>query len=330
MATKPKQGFGCMGLTAFYGPAVSNEHGVAVMKAAYDAGCRHFDTAQIYQQFGEVVPGTYKFNEELVGEFAKTVDRDSLTIATKFFTRQENGMSGPYVYSFELLESATDESLARLGVASIDLYYLHRMYAEDVVTIETIASDMKKLIDAGKIKSYGLSEATADQIRRAHAICPIAAVQQEWSLFARDLEVDIVPTCNELGISIVAYSPIARGMLSGALTEPPADWRATIPYMTTENIEANRKLVAQIELIAQAKSVTTAQICLAWVQAKGGIPIPGTTKIERGPENFSATSIELSPDDMKALEDATFGVHGLRGDEAYMKRSYHGQQKKEE
>jgi aryl-alcohol dehydrogenase-like predicted oxidoreductase len=148
-----------------------------------------------------------------------------------------------YKYSFELLEKAVDGSLARLGIETIDLYYVHRMFPESVVTPEVLASDMKKMVEAGKIRSYGFSEAAPSTIRRAHAVYPMVAIQQEWSLFARDLEAELVPTCKELGIQIVAYSPIARGMLSGALTEAPKDWRATVPYFTAENIEANRRFL---------------------------------------------------------------------------------------
>ena len=319
-----------MGLTAFYGPAVSNSHGISTMRAAFDAGCRFYDTAQIYQQFGPSVPDTFVFNEELVGAFAQSVGRENITIATKFYTRRSGGIrEGPFVYSFEILEQATNESLQRLGVDTIDLYYIHRMYPEEVVPIEEIAADMKKLKEAGKIKGWGLSEAPPATIRRAHAVFPLTAVQQEWSLFARDLEAEVVPTCQELGISIVAYSPIARGMLSGALTEPPKDWRATIPYMTAENIDANRLLVAKIQEIAKAENVTAAQICLSWVQGKGGIPIPGTTKIEHATSNHAATALILTSEQMKSLEEATAGVQGLRGDAGYMRSTFSGSIHKE-
>lgn len=323
-------GYGAMGLTAFYGPAVLNDHGVEVMKAAYDAGCRMFDTAEIYQQFGEQVPGAYRFNEELVGDFIKCLDdRDDVVIATKFYPRRENFSSGPFLYSFEMLEKACDDSLARLGIDCIDLYYLHRMYPDDVVPIETIAADMKKLVEKGKIKGYGLSEAAPDTIRRAHAVHPITAIQQEWSLFARDLEEEIVPTCKELGITIVAYSPIARGMLSGALTETPKDWRKdNIAYLTEENMDANKKLVAAIEVLANEKKCTTAQICIAWVIKKGGVPIPGTTKKERASQNFSAKDVELTEEDMSKLEALGKQVKGLRGNEGYMENTYHNQIKK--
>ena len=173
------------------------------------------------------------------------------------------------------------------------------------------------------IKGYGLSEASSEQIRKAHAIHPITAIQQEWSLFARDLEIDIVPTCQELGVSIVAYSPIARGMLGGSLKTPPKDWRATIPYLSETNIEANKLLVAKVEEIAKAKSTTAAQICMAWVQNNGGIPIPGTTKIERAGSNHASTLINMTTEDMNALEEATKDVKGLRGDEGYMSSSFH-------
>lgn len=314
-----KQGYGAMGLTAFYGPPQTNEQGIAVMRAAYDQGVRMFDTAQIYQQFGKPVPGTYVFNEELVGAFAKTVGRENVTLATKFYPGTE--------YSKEKLFQATDQSLARLGVDCIDLYYCHRMYPEEVVTIEAFMADMKELVVAGKVKHVGLSEASAATIRRAHAVHPVAVIQQEWSLFARDLEEEIVPTCQELGISIVAYSPIARGMLSGALTDPPKDWRASIPYLTEENIEANKVLVAKIKDMAAAKHATAAQICLAWVIHKGGIPIPGTTKVSHVQSNWGACDVVLTPSDMAALEELGNTVKGLRGDESYMKSTFHGQKK---
>uniref|UniRef100_A0A7R9WIB3 NADP-dependent oxidoreductase domain-containing protein n=1 Tax=Pseudictyota dubia TaxID=2749911 RepID=A0A7R9WIB3_9STRA len=187
---------------------------------------------------------------------------------------------------------------------------------------------MKKLVDEGKIKGYGLSEVAPDWIRRAHKVYPPTAIQQEWSLFSRDLEEDIVPTCKELGINIVAYSPIARGLLSGALTEPPKDWRSdTIPYFTPENLAANAKLVAIIEDLAKAKGCTPAQICLAWVMAKGGIPIPGTTKEERAKSNFAATEIELTAEEMEKMEALGSQVKGLRGDDDYMSFTYHKNKK---
>lgn len=323
-------GYGCMGLTAFYGPPVSNDHGVAVMQASHDAGCLMFDTAEIYQQFGDQVPGTYRFSEELVGAFIKTIkERDSVVIATKFMPKQEGFLSGPYVpYSFEMLEKACDDSLARLGIDTIDIYYLHRMYPEDVVSIETFAADMKKLVKKGKIKGYGLSEAAPETIRRAHAVYPITAIQQEWSLFARDLEEEIVPTCKELDIAIVAYSPIARGMLSGALTETPKDWRKDIPYLTEENMAANKELVDAIEGVANKKGCTSAQVCLAWVMKKGGVPIPGTTKKERAVGNFAAKDVELTEEDMEKLDALGSQVKGLRGDESYMGATFHSQLKK--
>ncbi|KAL7539872.1 hypothetical protein ACHAWF_006531 [Thalassiosira exigua] len=242
--------------------------------------------------------------------------------------KRENGFSGPHVYSFEMLEKSCDASRERLGVETIDLYYMHRMYPEDVVSIETIAADMKKLVDQGKIRGYGLSEAAPDTIKRAHAIHPVSAIQQEWSLFARDLEEDVVPTCNELGIDIVAYSPIARGMLSGALTETPKDWRKDIPYLTEENMAANKKLMEFIGSLAKDKGCTSAQICLAWVVKKGGIPIPGTTKLERAVENIAAKDVELTEGDMETLEMLGSQVKGLRGNEGYMESTYHSQMKK--
>lgn len=319
------QGFGCMGLTAFYGPAVPTAHGVAVMMEAYKQGVRHFDTAQIYQQFGAVVEGTFKFNEDLVGAFLRTVGREHVTVATKFFPRGGPRQGVPYAYSRELLFAETDASLARLGVDTIDVYYLHRMYPEETVSIEVFMADMKALVDAGKIKHVGLSEASAATIRRAHAVHPLACIQQEWSLFARDLEEELVPTCKELGIQIVAYSPIARGLLGGALTEPPKDWRSTIPYLSENNIAANRALVETIEGMAKAKGATVAQVCLAWVMAKGGVPIPGTTSLAHAASNWGATEVRMTEEDMATVEKLGAQVKGLRGDEGYMAGSFHGQ-----
>lgn len=320
-----KMGFGCMGLTAFYGPPVSNEKGVAVLKAAHEAGTRMFDTAQLYQQT-DVVPGTFKHNEELVGEFLKTVDRDSVTVATKFFPA---GMyEGKPVYSFELLEKAADQSLKHLGIDCIDIFYLHRMYPEEIVPIETIAADMKKLVEKGKIKEYGLSEVSPAWLRRAHSVYPPFVIQQEWSLFSRDLEEDIVPTAQELGVKIVAYSPIARGLLSGALTEAPkeGDFRTdAVPYFSPENLAANRKLVNIIEELAKDKECTPAQICLAWVMSKGAVPIPGTTKEERAKSNFEATKIELTPEEIEKMEALGSQVKGLRADEGLTSINYKAQ-----
>ena len=295
---------------------------------AYDAGCRMFDTAEKYQQFGEQVPGTFRYNEELVGAFLQTIDRDSVVVATKFMPRQEGLFTGPYNYDYETLEKACDDSLKRLGVDSIDIYYLHRMYPEDVVPIETIAADFKKLVEKGKIKGYGLSEAAPETIRRAHKVHPVSAIQQEWSLFARDLEEEIVPTCKELGITIVAYSPIARGMLSGALTETPKDRRKDIPYLSPENMAANKKLIEVIEALASEKKCGAAQICLAWVIKKGGVPIPGSTKIHRAAENVAAAGVVLTDEDMNKLDELGKQVKGLRGNEGYMSSTFHSQMKK--
>lgn len=322
-------GFGCMGLTAFYGPAVSNEHAVAVLSKAYELGVRHFDTAQIYQQFGEVVPGTFKYNEEAVGAFIKTVPRDSVTVATKFFTRRD--AAGNFIYSREMLMEETENSLKRLGVDYIDLYYLHRMYPESVVPIETFMEHMKELVASGKVRCIGLSEATAETIRRAHAVHPLTCIQQEWSLFARDLEEELVPCCRELGIGIVAYSPVARGMLAGMVRTKemtPQDWRKSVPYMTEANVEANIRLVDQIEVLAKKNSATLAQLCLAWVIAKGAVPIPGTTKLAHLESNVAACRLRLDAEDVEALEKLGAQVQGLRGDEAYMKNTFHGDHQK--
>jgi aryl-alcohol dehydrogenase-like predicted oxidoreductase len=277
-----------------YGPADDNES-VATLRRALDLGITFLDTADMYG-FGA--------NEELVG---RTIAdrRDEVFLATKFGITgdprksEERGVNG----SPEYVRSAIDASLGRLGVDHVDLYYQHRM-DPDVPVEETVGA-MAALVEAGKVKYLGLSEASAETIRRAHAVHPITAVQSEWSLFSRDIEESVLPTCRELGIGIVPYSPLGRGMLTGALPTDLAadDFRRTLPRFSGDNLDANLALVEEIRSVATRYDATPGQIAIAWVLAQGNdvAPIPGTKRRKYLEENFGALSIELSPADLAGL-----------------------------
>lgn len=267
-----KMGMGCMSLTAFYGSALPDEEALEVLKGAYRLGVRHFDTAQAY--CAKDSSGQMKYNEELLGKFLKLeeVDASQVTVATKYYPRSD--ADGKPMWTKELFFQETEKSLQRLGVDCIDLYYFHRIHPKEVVTLEETMEAMKELVDQGKVKRVGLSEASPEAIRRCHKIVPITAIQQEWSLFAYDLEEEIVPLCKELGIGIVSYSPVARGFLTGVLKsseDVKSDWRATIPYLQEENIQENRKLLEKIQDIANKKGCTLSQLCIAWVMAQVSI-----------------------------------------------------------
>lgn len=318
-------GFGCMGMTAFYGPAMANADGHALLKEVHAAGCTHFDTAEVYQQFQDVVEGTYKFNEELVGTFLRTLPRDSYTIATKCMPSLHEGKC-----DYETVSAAVDASLARLGTGHIDLYYCHRPPATPEELEEWMAS-MKKVVESGRVRHVGLSEAPAKWIRRAHAVHPVAALQQEWSLVTRNLEDELIPTCSELGIGVVAYSPLARNLLTNTTGEAPKDWRANHPrYSDEANFKANQDLANKVAKMAEAKGCTGAQISLAWLVHKaaalgvGCIAIPGTTKIANAHSNIAALEIKLSEDDMASLEALGVLVAGARGNESYLEGSVEG------
>ena len=323
-------GYGAMGLTAFYGEPVSDEHGIAIMKRAVELGVTMLDTAEVYRS---AFDGTGKLNEELVGKAIEAIGRDKIVIATK---HRPGGLLGQKCETKEelrtVIKSACENSLKALGVSCIDLYYLHRMYPAPH-TIEDVMEVFKELVEENKIKYVGLSEASSDFIRRAHAIIPISALQQEWSLIARDLEESGGPveTCRELGIGIVPYSPIARGFLAGAhQDEKPNDWRGTIPYMQDDVRASNVEVVKEIEAMAKEKDLTLAQLSLAWVYNQGDdvCPIPGTTKLSHLEGNIKAASVKLTPDELKKIGDAASKIKGERGDEGYMKRSYHTFKKK--
>jgi aryl-alcohol dehydrogenase-like predicted oxidoreductase len=292
-------GLGCMGMSEFYGTG-DEATGIATIHRALDLGVTFLDTADMYGPFT---------NEQLVGK-AIAGRRDEVQLATKFGNERNPdgswiGINGSPGY----VRSACDASLARLGVDHIDLYYQHRV--DTSVPIEETVGAMKELVEAGKVRHLGLSEAAAETIRRAHAVHPITALQSEWSLFTRDLEDDVVPTVRELGIGLVPYSPLGRGILTGAVsadTLEATDSRATgrFPRFEGEALDANLRLVAQVRELAEAKGCTPGQLALAWVLAQGEdvVPIPGTKRVPYLEENVGAADVELTDVDLKALEDA--------------------------
>jgi aryl-alcohol dehydrogenase-like predicted oxidoreductase len=292
-------GLGCMGMSEFYGTG-DDATGIETIRRALDLGVTFLDTADMY---GPVT------NEQLVGK-AIAGRRDEVQLATKFGNQRNPdgswvGINGRPDY----VRSACDSSLERLGVDHIDLYYQHRV--DTSVPIEETVGAMKELVEAGKVRHLGLSEAAAGTIRRAHAVHPITALQSEWSLFTRDLEDDVVPAVRELGIGLVPYSPLGRGMLTGAVsagTLEPGDARATgrFPRFEGEALDANLRLVAKVRELAEEKGCTPGQLALAWLLAQGDdvVPIPGTKRIAYLEENVGAADVVISEVDLKALEDA--------------------------
>ncbi len=300
-------GLGCMGMTFAYkdtaslrGDGAERDRSLATLDAALDAGITLLDSADIYG------PRT---NEELLGGWLAE-HRGAVEVATKFggFSLEVQGRApdGRPDYA----KRACDASLARLGIDVIDLYYLHRV--DPQVPIEETVGAMAELVQAGKVRHIGLSEASAATIRRAHATHPITAVQTEYSLWTRDIEEEVLPTLRELGIGLVAYSPLGRGFLTGAITRPEDlaedDWRRHNPRFQGENLERNLQLVDGVTAMADDKGVTPAQLALAWVLAQGRVhdhpivPIPGTTRPERIAENVAALDVELTDDDLAALD----------------------------
>jgi aryl-alcohol dehydrogenase-like predicted oxidoreductase len=312
-------GYGCMGLEAVYGPATDRQEGIRIIHAAVERGVTFFDTAEVYGPFT---------NEELVGE-ALAPFRDRVVIATKFgFDITPDGQrSGGLDSRPEHIRQVADASLKRLKTDVIDLFYQHRV--DPNVPIEDVAGAVKELIDEGKVKHFGLSEAGAKTIRRAHAVQPVTAVQSEYSLWTRDPEPDVLPACEELGIGFVAWGPLGQGFLTGKIDPKTSfdssDFRTASPRFTPEAREANLAVVDLLKEIAARKSATPAQIAIAWLLARKPwiVPIPGTTKLHRLEENIAAAGVELTADDLRDIEAAAskINVQGARLPEAILAMS---------
>mmetsp|Transcript_22138 Transcript_22138/g.55814 ORF Transcript_22138/g.55814 Transcript_22138/m.55814 type:complete len:324 (-) Transcript_22138:960-1931(-) len=320
-----RQGFGCMGITAFYGAPLDEAAGVALLKDVLAEGVTHFDTAEMYRSSFKPADPDCKYNEHVVGAFAKEVGRDKVFIATKLMPSMHGGDD----MTVETASASLNASLERLGTDYVDLWYLHRLPSNHDVTVFMNAA--KAAVAAGKVKAIGLSEASAPKIREAHAIAPVSFIQQEWSLLTRNLEELVLPTAKELGITVVAYSPLARNLLASVPTEPPTDWRAGLPRYSAEALAKNAELHAKVVDMAQAKGCSAAQLSLAWLYAKAMalgvdvIPIPGTTNIAHARENIAAESIILTPEEMVALEEIGATVEGDRGGESYKEMGIEGQ-----
>jgi aryl-alcohol dehydrogenase-like predicted oxidoreductase len=297
-------GLGCMGLSFGYGPAVDKQAGISLIRSAVERGVTFFDTAEVYGPFT---------NEELVGEALAPV-RNRVVIATKFGfdidpdTGQQRGLNSRP----EHVRQVAEASLKRLKTDAIDLFYQHRV--DPNVPIEDVAGAVKDLIEEGKVKHFGLSEAGVQTIRRAHAVQPVAAVQSEYSLWWREPEKEVLPTLEELGIGFVPFSPLGKGFLTGAISEnttfDKTDFRNIVPRFTPEARKANQALVDLLGKIAARKQATPAQIALAWLLARKPwiVPIPGTTKLHRLDENIGAAAVELTTDDISDIDSAVSGI----------------------
>jgi aryl-alcohol dehydrogenase-like predicted oxidoreductase len=290
-------GLGCMGMSHGYGGAHDRREMIALIHAAVERGVTFFDTAEVY--------GPYA-NEELVGE-ALTPFRNEVVIATKFgFQIDESGKQAGLNSRPEHIKAVAEASLKRLRTDVIDLFYQHRV--DPNVPIEDVAGAVKDLIQAGKVKHFGLSEAGAKTIRRAHAVQPVAALQSEYSLWWREPEAEILPTLEELGIGFVPFSPLGRGFLTGKIDETTtfdsSDFRSTVPRFSPENRKSNQAIVDLVAGFAARKKATPAQIALAWLLAQKAwiVPIPGTTKLQRLEENLGATNVELTPDELREID----------------------------
>jgi aryl-alcohol dehydrogenase-like predicted oxidoreductase len=305
-------GLGCMGMSFSYGPPKDKQEMISLLRAAVERGVTFFDTAEVYGPFT---------NEELVGE-ALAPFRKQVVIATKFGFDLSGTDTRPGAAGLnsrpEHIKEAVEGSLKRLKVATIDLLYQHRV--DPNVPIEDVAGAVKELIQQGKVKHFGLSEAGVQTIRRAHAVQPLTALQSEYSLWTRTPEKEVIPTLEELGIGFVPYSPLGKGFLTGKMNEnttfDSSDFRSTLPRFTPEALKANQALIKLLGSIAERKKATPAQIALAWLLARKPwiVPIPGTTKLNRLEENIGAVAVELTPDDLRDIESAAskITVQGAR------------------
>lgn len=315
-------GLGCMSMSFGYGPAGDKQEMIPVIRGAVERGVTFFDTAQVYGPFA---------NEELVGE-ALAPFRGQVVIATKFgfkFEEQDGVTRNVGVDSRpETVKQSVEGSLKRLRVEAIDLFYQHRVDPD--VPIEDVAGAVKDLIQQGKVKHFGMSEAAAQTIRRAHAVQPVTAVQSEYSLWWKRPETEVLPALQELGIGFVPYSPLGKGFLTGKITEettfPSNDLRSRIPRFTPEARKVNQALVDPVAAIAQRKKATPAQIALAWLLAQKPwiVPIPGTTKLSRVEENIGAAAVELTPDDLREIDTAAskITIEGARYPEELERMTY--------
>ena len=308
-------GLGCMGLSFGFGPAIDKQQGISLIRAAVERGVTFFDTAEVY--------GAYT-NEELVGE-ALAPFRQQVVIATKFGFKIVDGKQAGLDSRPQHIKEVAEASLKRLKTDVIDLFYQHRVDPD--VPIEDVAGAVKDLIQQGKVKHFGLSEAGVRTIRRAHAVQPVTALQSEYSLWWREPEAEVIPTLQELGIGFVPFSPLGKGFLTGKISADTkfeqGDFRNVVPRFTPENRKANEALVNLVSRFAQQKKATPAQIALAWLLAQKPwiVPIPGTTKLHRLEENLGAVNVELSADDLRELEIAAarIPVQGARYPEELQK-----------
>jgi aryl-alcohol dehydrogenase-like predicted oxidoreductase len=312
---------GVMSITAFYGDPIPDEDAIELIRKAVETGCTFFDTAEAYVAQHPVTKKLL-WNEEILGKAVATIGRDKVEIGTKF--GGQSALTGPA--KGDHMKQACHAALKRLQTDTIDMYYLHRV--DPNVPIEETVTTMAELVQEGAVKHIGLSEASPEIIRRAHAVHPIACVQQEWSLYTRDLEEDIVPVCRELGIGIVPYSPLGRGFLSDDMVAPENDARQLFPRLAGEAFEANKVLRAKVETIAKDKGCNTAQLALAWLWKQGEalgvdvVPIPGTTKIKNIQSNCGAVDVSITEPELAELSSAFDGVVGERGFEQYMSSTY--------
>jgi aryl-alcohol dehydrogenase-like predicted oxidoreductase len=311
-------GLGCMGLSYGYGPATDKQTAIKLIRTAFELGVTFFDTAEAYGPFT---------NEELLGE-ALASFRDQVVIATKFgFTFEADGKLTGTDSRPEHVKEVAEASLERLNTDRIDLFYQHRV--DPNVPIEDVAGAVKELIQEGKVKHFGLSEAGMQTLRRAHAVQPVTALQNEYSLWWRKPEEEVLPTCDELGIGFVPFSPLGKGFLTGKIDEnttfDKSDFRNIVPRFTPEARKVNQALVDLLRQIAELKNATPAQIALAWLLAQKPwiVPIPGTTKLHRLEENIAAANVELTPGDLREIDQAasSIAIEGARYPEALERRT---------